>query len=155
VVGESVVLRWVLRWVLTPLAGWARVREEAAAKGVEDRCGGENEDVAKESDADYSMWKLVPTLRYDYQLTAERRESKVLERAGVLNERDMDVLLMSADGSPAYLQESVGELEKVIPKARHVRSKGLDHSVFENMDQGGRSVLMVDELKRFLVGDSN
>jgi hypothetical protein len=43
------------RWVLTPLAGWARVREEAAVKGVEDRRGGENEDVAKESGADYSM----------------------------------------------------------------------------------------------------
>jgi hypothetical protein len=111
--------------------------------------------VAKESDADYSMWKLAPTLRYDYQLIAERRESKVLERTGVLNERDMDVLLMCADGSPAYLQESVWELEKVIPKARHVRLKGVDHSVFENMDQGGRSALVVDELKSFLVGDSN
>jgi hypothetical protein len=78
-----------------------------------------------------------------------------LEGAGVLNERDMDVLLVRADGSPAYLQESVGELEKVIPKARHVRLKRVDPSVFKNMDQGGRSVLVVDELKRFLVGDSN
>lgn len=72
-----------------------------------------------------------------------------MERSRVLNERNVDVLLMSASRSPAYLQKSVEELEKAIPKARNLRLQELDHLVFENRSEGGRPEMVgfwVDEV---------
>lgn len=74
-----------------------------------------------------------------------------MERSRVLNERNVDVLLMSASRSPAYLQKSVEELEKAIPKARNLRLQELDHLAFENRSEGGRPEMVVSGLMKFLI----
>jgi hypothetical protein len=48
-------------------------------------------------------------MRFDFQIVVEMRGA--LERLPVLNDRDVDVLLMSTSKSPSYPQKTVEELE--------------------------------------------
>lgn len=139
------------RWVLNPLASWGQAREEAKGQSSGNRDNDKNDGV--DSEKAYSIWKLAPSLRYDFQLVTEMRESKTLERSRVLNERNVNVLLISASGSPAYLQKSVEELEKAIPKARNLRLQELDHLAFENRSEGGRPETVVSGLMKFLIDE--
>jgi pimeloyl-ACP methyl ester carboxylesterase len=90
---------------------------------------------------DVSLAELIPTWRYDNLL--------VLETVGPLEkfkEMQTDTLLLSGSNSPAYLKNVVNGLNSVLPHARHIEFKGLDHM---GADNTGKPAIVAEELKTF------
>jgi hypothetical protein len=110
---------WVMakmpRWVLVPLVRWG-LRWDEKRNGAGERAGRNVE--AGGDGGEYTLGRLVPTVRFDFQLVKEVQGT--LERLKMLNEMNVNVLLMSASKSPGFLRRSVEELERLILKASHV-----------------------------------
>ncbi|KAE9372983.1 alpha/beta-hydrolase [Stipitochalara longipes BDJ] len=137
-------LSMVPRWLLVPLAKLALKLE---LKGV-----GPSREARKQVDAganEYSMAKLAPTLKFDFRLVKEMKET--IERLGKLNEMDVDVLLLSASKSPGYLKRNMQELESLIPRAKYVEFQGLDHLGMGDRNVGGKPEEVAVELRKFLI----
>jgi hypothetical protein len=97
---------------------------------------------------EYTVGRLVPTIRFDFRLVKEMQGT--LERLKVLNDMNIDVLIMSGSRSPGYLRRSMEELERLIPKASHVRLQGLDHLGLGNKDVGGKPEQAAVKIIEFL-----
>jgi pimeloyl-ACP methyl ester carboxylesterase len=97
-----------------------------------------------------SKWQLAPTLRFDLRLMAQTQER--IEEFGALNDKDVDVLLLGGGDSPSYLKESTERLAKLIPRAEHVKIKGLGMMGLRNQNAGGEPELAIPALTKFLVG---
>jgi hypothetical protein len=95
---------------------------------------------------DVTMKTLVPTLRFDVQLTAEMEDTMPTFR-----HMTAEVLLLGGTKSPVYLREMVDTLSATIPHAKRILFSGLDHS---GPDNSGRPDLVAKELRHFF-GDSN
>ncbi|KAE9374115.1 alpha/beta-hydrolase [Stipitochalara longipes BDJ] len=141
---------WVMaktpRWALVPLVRWGLRWDE--------KRNGAGEGVGKKVEAggdgsEYTVARLVPTVKFDFQLVKEVQGT--LERLKSLNEMNVDVLLMSASKSPGWLRRSTEELERLIPKASHVRLQGVDHLALGNRDiAGGRPEQAAAQVTKFL-----
>ncbi|MFC5833360.1 alpha/beta fold hydrolase [Nonomuraea insulae] len=88
---------------------------------------------------------LAPTLRQDIQVVGEAAGDLTAYR-----EVKAEVLLLGGSRSPAYLRSALSELERVLPRARRVEMKGLDHSATSNAAERGRPEQVADEIRRFL-----
>ncbi|NUR72130.1 MAG: alpha/beta hydrolase [Hamadaea sp.] len=90
------------------------------------------------------MGELGPLLHHDFALSA--RFSGQFDRyAGIT----ADVLLLNGTRSPAFLQESVASLARVLPSARHVLLEGLDHGASGNADRRGKPAVVASALRTF------
>jgi pimeloyl-ACP methyl ester carboxylesterase len=90
------------------------------------------------------MRALAPTMHYDFQLVAEmngKRDSFSAIRA--------DVLLLGGSKSPAYLRTALDHLQEVLPRAKRVELRGLDHAASWNTDRGGRPEPVAESLRGF------
>src|SRR5262249_31002114 len=100
---------------------------------------------AKKGSGDYiSMGALAPTLRYDFQLVIEMNEK--LESCNAIR---AELLLLGGSKSPAYLKDALGALERILPRARRIELRGLDHAASWNTDRGGKPEPVAQELCRF------
>ncbi|GAA1599502.1 alpha/beta hydrolase [Kribbella hippodromi] len=88
---------------------------------------------------------LLPTLRYDFQLSAEG--SADLERFKAL---DHPVLLLGGSRSPHYLKAALTALHRLLPDSRRSELRGANHNTANNRSQGGRPELVAAELRDFL-----
>jgi len=102
---------------------------------------------AMENDVTFRM--LAPTLYYDFQMVEEMSNS--IES---FNELAADVLLLGGSKSPTYLKIALDALEKNLPRSQRIVFSGLGHGGSGNVNQGGKPVLVAQELKRFF-GDRN
>ena len=155
------VLRWTPRFLLDPLLD-AATRIAAAKPGASSevpptrhrralyallwpvrRASGRNDrdgvGVARADDV--PLRALVPTMHYDVQLVIETEGALETFRA-----IPGDVLLMGGSRSPAYLKASLRALGNVLPAARHVEFRGLDHVAADNT---GNPQRVAEELRRF------
>ncbi|MGW0198644.1 alpha/beta fold hydrolase [Nonomuraea sp. NPDC003201] len=89
--------------------------------------------------------ELAPTLHNDGQLVAETAGALDVYRS-----IGMEVLLLGGTRSPAYLKSALTGLERVLPHARRVDLKGLDHSATGNADQRGRPEQVAAAIRGFL-----
>lgn len=76
---------------------------------------------------------LAPGLPYDFA-DVSSRDTRMADFAAI----DVPVLLLSGTASPAYLQQGVRDLERLLPHARRVVLEGLGHSGPWNRRRGGR-----------------
>lgn len=90
---------------------------------------------------DVSLAALIPTWRYDNLLVQETVGP--LER---FKELQTDTLLLSGSNSPAYLKNVVNRLNSVLPYARHIEFKDLDHV---GPGDTGKPAIVAEELKTF------
>jgi pimeloyl-ACP methyl ester carboxylesterase len=138
-------ITWTPRWALVPLVRLGLRWEEKRNRAGEG--AGKNAEAGGDS-REYTVGRLVPTLRFDFRLVKEMQGT--LERLKILNEMNVDVLIMSGSRSPGFLRRSVEELERLIPKASHVRLQGLDHLALGNRDVGGKPEQAAAKVTEFL-----
>ena len=97
-----------------------------------------------------SFGELASTLRSDVLIGQDMfGEAKLRALAPVTTE----TLILGTEQSPGYMQRSTRELEKVLPNARRVEIKGVNHTVTGNRDQLGNPGLVARELRRFFLGE--
>lgn len=101
-------------------------------------------EVRATSDGYVPFSRLAPTLHYDFALVAEMSES--LES---FRDVPAEVLLVGGSRSPAYLQNALDSLERVLPKVERVELDGLDHAASWNSDRGGNPDHVARELRSF------
>jgi pimeloyl-ACP methyl ester carboxylesterase len=100
---------------------------------------------ARVGSGDYvPLRELVPSMRYDFNVVLGM-DGNAASFAGLRKE----VLLLGGDRSPEYLQAALTRLEGVLPNARRIEFKGLDHSGPWNADQGGHPEPVADALRAF------
>ncbi|MBB5866944.1 pimeloyl-ACP methyl ester carboxylesterase [Allocatelliglobosispora scoriae] len=87
--------------------------------------------------------ELVPTLRYDLRVVGEMADT-----AGDYAGLQARVLLLGGTRGPDYLQVALVALAEVLPDARRVTLKGLDHS---GPDNDGDPVRVGDVLRGFFL----
>jgi pimeloyl-ACP methyl ester carboxylesterase len=134
-------LRWCPRFFLVLLAKFALFLEHHSSP--------EGKFIKRVGGKQYSMRNLASTLRYDFQLVKEMQGT--IETLKALEEAEVEVLLMSGGKSPGYLRRNVRVLGGLIPGAKVVEWRGLDHLGLGNGDVGGRPEVVVSELGKFLV----
>ncbi|MEV0146846.1 MULTISPECIES: alpha/beta hydrolase [unclassified Nonomuraea] len=89
--------------------------------------------------------ELAPTIHHDARLVAET--AGLLPR---LRELRAEVLLLGGSRSQAYLRKNLTALEGVLPDARRVVLRGLDHNATGNAAAGGKPEAVAREIDRFL-----
>ena len=94
---------------------------------------------------DVPILDLVPTLHYDMLDIAEMADT-----ADDYANLAADVLLLGGSKSPAFLDTSLDELERVLPHRRRVTLDGLDHS---GPDDDGDPARVAVELRAFFAPD--
>jgi hypothetical protein len=60
-----------------------------------------------------------------------------------------EVLLMGGSGSPAYLKQTLGELEKRLPHAKRIEFPGLNHAASWNTEVGGKPKPVAEALRQY------
>jgi pimeloyl-ACP methyl ester carboxylesterase len=101
-------------------------------------------------DSPYSFKKLIPTLHYDSQIAIE-----TIGWQEISKNINTDILLMGGQVSPAYLQNALDELEKILPNVQRVVLPKTGHGGLGNRNQGGRPGLVAEEITKFLVKIKN
>jgi pimeloyl-ACP methyl ester carboxylesterase len=96
---------------------------------------------SKEIKGDVPLTKLIPTFHFDNVLVNET--SGPLERFRKLT---TETLLLNGSKSPGYLKNIIYKLKNILPNARHIELKGLDHIAADN---NGRPEVVAAVLKRF------
>ena len=71
------------------------------------------------------------------------------ENFQALSSNQTETLILGGTKSPAYLQRSTHELEKILPNSTRVEFKGLDHDGTFNKALHGSPEVFARELKRF------
>jgi len=101
---------------------------------------------AKQPAGNYpTMRELAPTLHADLAV--------VTASSGRLDDYrsiPAEVLLMGGSKSPAYLKRALGDLQRVLARARRVELPGLDHAAAWNADRRGNPEPVAHELRSFL-----
>jgi pimeloyl-ACP methyl ester carboxylesterase len=123
-------LRALPRWLLDRLTASMMASEDRNAKS-----------------GDVTMRMLAPTHHYDALLIFEL--TGALESFGAI---EADVLLLGGSQSPHYLKYALGELQKVLPRARRVVLPGCGHGATGNANRGGKPKLAAEALRTFLAG---
>ncbi|TDD31473.1 hypothetical protein E1286_44875 [Nonomuraea terrae] len=96
-------------------------RQERAVAGVEPAL------------RELTFGELAPTLHEDLHLVAEASGDLEPYRSV-----EAEVLLIGGARSAAYLRAALGELQRVLPRARRMVLPGLNHSATSNAAQRGR-----------------
>ncbi|MEV1172748.1 alpha/beta hydrolase [Nonomuraea sp. NPDC049784] len=96
-------------------------------------------------DGEPTFGELAPTLHYDAQVVAETAGDLDAYRSV-----RAEVLLLGGTRSPAHLRSALTALERVLPRARRVALKGLDHSATSNAAHRGHPERVAPEIRRFL-----
>ena len=94
---------------------------------------------------------LVPTFRNDIEVAMDMLGEEKLQALSAVRTQ---TLVLGGSRSPAYLQNSVRELEKVLPDAKRVELKNVDHGGTFNKAQGGSPDVFAEQLKRFFLRDN-
>ncbi|PZG03705.1 alpha/beta fold hydrolase [Nonomuraea aridisoli] len=89
--------------------------------------------------------ELAPTLHEDLHLVAETAGDLEAYRSV-----RAEVLLVGGARSAAYLRAALGELQRVLPRARRVTLPGLDHNATSNAARRGRPEPVAEVVRRFL-----
>jgi hypothetical protein len=92
---------------------------------------------------DAPLKQIIPTMRLDVGLVKETQDE-----ISKFKSMNAEVLLLGGSKSPGYFKIAIRELEGVLPCARHVELKGLDHL---GPDNSGRPQVVAAELKRFFM----
>ena len=87
---------------------------------------------------------LLPGIRYDFHVVGAM-DPKMQMFAAL----DKPTLLLSGTRSPAFLRQSIRELDRVLPRAQHVELDGLSHSGPWNRGRGGRPEEVASALRDF------
>jgi pimeloyl-ACP methyl ester carboxylesterase len=90
---------------------------------------------------DVPLSELIPTFHFDNLLVNET--AGPFERFSKLT---TETLLINGSKSPRYLKMIIYKLKKILPNARHIELKGLDHTAADN---GGKPEIVVAVLKNF------
>jgi pimeloyl-ACP methyl ester carboxylesterase len=91
------------------------------------------------------MSALAPTLPYDFRLVAES-SGRIERYRGI----DAEVFLLGGSRSPAYLQDALDALERLLPRVERIEFPGLDHAASWNEDRGGKPEQLARELRALL-----
>ena len=87
---------------------------------------------------------LLPGIRYDFNVVGGM-DGKMETFAST----EKPMLLVSGTKSPAFLRQSIRNLEAMLPEARHVEFEGLGHSGPWNQSRGGRPGVVAAVLQEF------
>ncbi|HEY4327130.1 MAG TPA: alpha/beta hydrolase [Mucilaginibacter sp.] len=120
----SPLFKFLPRFLLTPLFRLMFKKEEV---------------ITDENDV--PIKSLVPTFHFDYKIVTETVGT--LENYKVTN---AEVLLLGGSKSPDYLLNGLKKLASILPNAKKVIFKGLDHM---GPDNSGKPELIAQELKKF------
>jgi len=97
-----------------------------------------------------SFSQLAQVLRTDIQIGQDMFGEKKLQ---MLASVGTETLILGGSYSPAYMQRSTQELEKVLPNARREEIQGAYHTVTENREQTGNPEMVAERLKQFFLGE--
>lgn len=89
---------------------------------------------------------FAPLLRYDFALV-EHAVGPAQRFEGVA--RMKEVLLLSGQKSPSYINVGMGELEKVMKRAESEKLEGVGHEVLCNAEMRGSPAKAIEVLKKF------
>jgi pimeloyl-ACP methyl ester carboxylesterase len=91
-----------------------------------------------------SLQELIPAMLYDFNVVGSM-DGKASSFSGLQKE----VLLLGGSRSPAYLKAALKNLKTVLPNAKRIQFKGLDHSGPWNADRGGNPGPVAEALRAF------
>ena len=104
-----------------------------------------NKMMSVKPSGDYASFReLVPTLHHDGRVIVEmsgRQETLSLIR--------VEVLLLGGSKSTAFLKAGLDSVAKVLPHARRVEFRGLNHGSSWNSDMRGKPDVIAQELRQF------
>jgi pimeloyl-ACP methyl ester carboxylesterase len=89
---------------------------------------------------------LAPTIQSDCIITSELFGESNLRTLSAIQTR---TLILGSSNSPAYLKNSVQELENILPNATRAEFPGLHHGATGNRNRGGRPDVVAGELRKF------
>jgi pimeloyl-ACP methyl ester carboxylesterase len=136
---EPLIIRSMPRFLLRPLISWFMSRKENEIREKRESVDGE------EPDPPPMLRDLVPTMKLDFKIVDEMHGT--LQMFTELKETR--VLLISGTASQSFLINSCVELQKVIPEAKHVRLKGLDHLGSGNKEFDGHPDVVAKVIREF------
>ncbi|EXJ57217.1 hypothetical protein A1O7_07564 [Cladophialophora yegresii CBS 114405] len=111
--------------------------------GLPDDNQGRNTAVAQQ---ELLFKDLVPTFRNDIKIALDMLGEQSLQ---ALSAVQTETLILGGTRSPAYLQRSVREIDKILPQSKCVELPGIDHGGTFNKRQGGSPEVFAQELRRF------
>ena len=94
-----------------------------------------------------SLKDLIATMRYDPQAVLQSAE--LIDKGKELR---ANVLLLGGSKSARYLKAALDALQASMPRVTRVQLRGVGHLAADN---GGRPVLVAEEIKKFLLNRSN
>ncbi|ETI25747.1 hypothetical protein G647_02521 [Cladophialophora carrionii CBS 160.54] len=93
-----------------------------------------------------SFKDLVPTFCNDIKIALDMLGEQNLRALSAIQ---TESLILGGTRSPAYLQRSVREIDKILPNSKRVELQGIDHGGTFNKQQGGSPEVFAQELRRF------
>ena len=100
----------------------------------------------RSGDGPYASFReLLPTMRFDFQIVAERGDAIASYQGG-----QVPILLLGGSSSPPYLKSALDALEKMLPHARRNVLRGLGHSGPWNRDRRGAPQVVAEQMRSFL-----
>lgn len=103
-----------------------------------------NEEEQKGTGSYVSTRRLIPTMRYDFDVVLSRGD-----KLSTYNVVGKEVRLLGGSKSPRYLRDALDALEKTLPNARRTEFKGLDHAGPWNTDKEGSPAVVAESLIQF------